>query len=108
MAAHQVHDLLEEGKQLLGLTDPAADDHDVPRMFGQLRGEGGLGGIIEHDQRHRRVDTALAEPGQLRIESRAESLCVHAGYRLRVITHNQCRRHAGNLPPDGREVGWKS
>lgn len=39
MEADQVHDLLEERKQLLGLADPAADDHDIPPVLGQARDE---------------------------------------------------------------------
>lgn len=98
VAADQVHDLLEQRKQWLCLADPAPYHHDIPRVPGQRCDEGGLGRFIEHDQCHGCVDALLAEPGQFRVESRAKSLTVHARYRLRVVTNNKCRRHAGNLP----------
>lgn len=102
MTPDQVHDLLEQRKQLLRLADPTADDHYIPWALGHGRDEGGLGRFIEHDHCHGRLYAVLAEPGQFRIESRAESLPVDAGYRLRVVANNKCGSHAPNLPSTAR------
>lgn len=42
------------------------------------------------------------EPSQLRVESRTKSVPVDAGYRLRVVTDNECRSHVANLPAPAR------